>query len=167
MDINDIKKNASPMNKGTNYGNNMICCSIKKLGLGRSIVVDKDNVILCGEKVFDSCLQLGIKKIKIVETNGDTLVVVKRSDIQSNDKKGLEMSLVDNLSCAENIEWNTKNVQKNMNENLGFNPIEWGGDSCCVEDLDIKELLNENTGVIKQNAKNKTFNEPRQISLFE
>ena len=166
MEINEIIPNTNPMNKGSDYGNDMIFHSIKLLGLGRSIVVDKNNIVISGDKVLNQCKKIGIKKLHVIETTGDTLIVVKRIDVKSTDKTGLLLSLVDNLSNAENLDWNADNVENNMNTNLGFNPIEWGGDACCVKDLEIETLLNEN--VVKSNPKTpKDFKEPIQLSLFE
>lgn len=164
--IDDIITQEHPMNKGCGYGNAMIENSIKELGYARGIVVDKDNVVVVGDKVVRTAKKLGCKRICIVETDGDVLVVVKRNDVSAKKKKGLELSLVDNLTSYENQNWDAQAVQENVDNVLSFNPIAWGGDRCLVKDLDLESLLSIATAKGGQ-QKEKEFFKSNQLSLFD
>lgn len=162
----ELTKQNKPLNKGCQYGVDLLSQSISELGLARSIVVDKNNVIINGDKVYQVAKQLGIKKAAIIETTGDTLVIVKRIDIDATSKAGLELSLVDNLCAKEGIVWDSNTIIKKTRDNVAFNPKKWGGDECVIQELDIKQLLINNTTTTSQKVE-KQFIVDKQLSLFD
>ena len=155
-------------NKGKFGTDKMIKRSINELGCGRSILVDADNNVLAGEKTLEAAYEQG-KRVILIETTGDELVVVKRTDVKQNSKKGLELSLVDNLIASKTLDWNTNLVRQRMNETLSFEPRCWNGYECLVEELNIEDFLKEE--VVRQSPIQKTErvinNEKANLSLFE
>ena len=77
--------------------------SLKELGAGRSIVIDKDGEIIAGNGVYEQAKKLGIKT-KIVETDGSELVVVKRTDLATGDDKRKKLAIADN-AASDTSEW--------------------------------------------------------------
>lgn len=71
--------------------------SLKELGAGRSIVIDNENQVICGNGVYKESKKLKIP-IKIIETDGNELIVLKRTDLSPDDKKRQELALADNSS---------------------------------------------------------------------
>jgi hypothetical protein len=69
--------------------------SLETLGAGRSIVMDANNVLIAGNGVFEQALELGIP-VKVIETDGKTLVAIKRTDLQSDDQRRKALALADN-----------------------------------------------------------------------
>lgn len=69
--------------------------SLEDCGAGRSVLVDKDNCLIAGNGVYEQAKDLGIP-VKIVETDGTELVVVKRTDLSGDDEKRKTLALVDN-----------------------------------------------------------------------
>ena len=69
--------------------------SLAELGAARSIVVDNENYIIAGNGVFEMSQELGIKT-RIVESDGSELIVVKRTDIATDDEKRKLLALADN-----------------------------------------------------------------------
>lgn len=169
MNIEDIKKQEHPMNRGTQFGKNLLKRSLQMLGLTRSIVVDKNDIVLCGDKVLDTARELGIRKVQVVETTGDTLIVVKRTDVDASSRKGLEISLVDNLCSEQNLNWDAKEVIWNSNKNMSFNPIlDWNAKQCVVEELDIEQYLKDGVALAnKKDKKTQVLPEHKQLSLFD
>ena len=53
--------------------------SMQSDGAGRSILVDQDGVTIAGAGAWEAATQAGIKRAAVIETDGDTLVVVKRT----------------------------------------------------------------------------------------
>ena len=133
--------NIGSFNKGRIGANKLLEQSISSLGCGRGVLVDSQNNILAGLKTIDAAKRVGIKKVRVVETQGDELVVVKRTDVNARTKKGCELSLVDNLSQDKSLSWDADALCETMQEILSFNPREWGGHSCLVKELDIEALL--------------------------
>ena len=69
--------------------------SLEKFGAGRSIVVDAEGEIIGGNGVYEQAQKLGLKT-KIVETDGSELVVVKRTDLKTDDEKRKALAVMDN-----------------------------------------------------------------------
>lgn len=71
--------------------------SLEDCGAGRSVLVDKDNYLIAGNGVYEQAQQLGIP-VRVIETDGEELVVVKRTDLSSEDEKRKLLALADNYS---------------------------------------------------------------------
>ena len=69
--------------------------SLEELGAGRSIVVDKEGEIIGGNGVYEQAKNLNMP-IKMVETDGTELVVVKRVDLATADEKRKKLAIMDN-----------------------------------------------------------------------
>lgn len=69
--------------------------SLEDCGAGRSILVDKDNVIIAGNGVFEQAKELGLA-VRIIESTGTELIVVKRTDLSTDDDKRKLLALADN-----------------------------------------------------------------------
>lgn len=114
-------------NKGTVEGEGMLSRSIERFGVGRGVVVDKDNRIVAGNKTVASAIKNGIKRIRVVETEGDQLVAVKRTDVDIDTKKGREFALADNVVGNVNFEIDMDNVREAM-ERVELHPEIWDVD---------------------------------------
>lgn len=69
--------------------------SLQECGAGRSIVCDSEGEIIAGNGVYEQAQKLNMP-IKVIETDGSELVVVKRTDLKTNDKKRKRMAVMDN-----------------------------------------------------------------------
>jgi len=76
--------------------------SLEQLGAGRSIVIDNENEIIAGNGVFEQAEKLGLKT-KIIETDGSELIVVKRTDLATDDQKRKELALADNSTSDSSV----------------------------------------------------------------
>jgi hypothetical protein len=76
--------------------------SLEDCGAGRSVLVDKDNILIAGNGVYEQSKELGIP-VRVIETDGKELVVVKRTDLSSEDKKRKLLALADNHSSDTSI----------------------------------------------------------------
>jgi len=105
IDINELTQDQHNFNKGTAKGKKLMNKSLKELGAGRSILLDKNGNIIAGNKTQKAAIEAGIKKVRIIETTGDELVAVKRIDVDLDSKKGREMALADNTASRLNLSW--------------------------------------------------------------
>lgn len=69
--------------------------SLEECGAGRSIVVDNEGEIIGGNGIYEAW---GNKPVKIVETDGSELVVVKRTDLSTDDEKRKKLAIMDNTT---------------------------------------------------------------------
>lgn len=97
-------------NVGNEFGESLIEKSFAKFGAGRSILLDKHNRIIAGNKSTQKFVEQGGQDVVIVETSGDTLVAVKRTDIDLDTKRGREMALADNAAAKSNITWDAEKI---------------------------------------------------------
>ena len=125
-------------NKHTEYGMHILEESIRKFGLGRSILIDKNNRIIAGNGVVETASQIDLDKVLVVETDGNTLVAVKRKDIDLDSAKGREFALADNATGKANLAWDEELISA-MAEKWDFEPDDWGVDVSMQEEPEQEE----------------------------
>lgn len=123
--ITDIIQDDKNLNKGTADGKAMITKSLQKFGAGRSILLDKNNRIIAGNKTHENAEEIGMEDVIVVESDGSKLVAVKRTDIDLDSKEGREMALADNATVKVDLQWDEEQLQS-VSEDLGIVLDEWG-----------------------------------------
>jgi site-specific DNA-methyltransferase (adenine-specific) len=94
MQVKDLKQDHRNYRKHNERNLDLIKKSINEVGLGRSIVIDSENEIVCGNGLVS---QLDKNTpVKVIETDGSELVVVKRTDLNTNDEKRKKLAVMDN-----------------------------------------------------------------------
>ena len=86
----------------TDRSTELIKESLKRYGAARSIVIDEENRILAGNGTIDGAKAVGIKNVRIIETDGDEIIAVKRTGLTEGEKVGL--ALADNRT-SDLSEW--------------------------------------------------------------
>lgn len=74
---------------------NAIKKSLQELGVGRSVVIDAENIVVAGNGVFEQAQELGLP-VRIIESDGKELIAIKRIDLQPADKKRKALAIADN-----------------------------------------------------------------------
>lgn len=141
IDIKELKFDEHNFNRHNDEGMSLLEKSIKENGLGRSILLDKDNNIVGGNGVTEKAIELGKTKVRIIETDGTELIAVKRTDLTLDSEQGRKMALADNSVAHANLEWNEEELQK-AQDDWGLVPEEWGVEM--PDDLDIDSFFDEN-----------------------
>lgn len=86
--------------------------SLTECGAGRSVLVDRDGCLIAGNGVYEQAEKMGIKT-RVVETDGTELVVVKRTDIGTDDPKRKTLALADNAT-SDSVEWDMQLILKDF-----------------------------------------------------
>ncbi len=123
--IEQLKFDDKNFNKHTEYGMGLLEKSLRENGAGRSVLVDKDDNIIAGNGIVEAAQKAGILKTRIVEVTGDELVVVKRTDLELDSKKGREMAFADNATAAADLAWDEERIGEAADE-WGLVPEDWG-----------------------------------------
>lgn len=118
-DIKSLKKDVKNFNRHTKEGMELLRKSIEENKFGRSILVDKDGNIIAGNATAEMAEKLGKRKIRIIETDGEELVVVKRTDLDIESKEARELALLDNTTSERNLLWDAEKI-KQVAEQLGM-----------------------------------------------
>lgn len=91
----EIKYDSGNYRKHNDKNKELINKSLKECGAGRSIVIDNEDNIIAGNGIYEQAQKLGLKT-KVVETDGSELVVVKRTDLATDDDKRKQLAVMDN-----------------------------------------------------------------------
>ncbi len=83
--VSDFVQDTQNSNKSSDSGHLALRKSLEAVGAGRGIVVDKHGNIIGGNQIQKAALANGITKAVVVDTDGDTLVVTRRTDLDLND----------------------------------------------------------------------------------
>ena len=102
--------------------------SLNELGAGRSILIDKNDNIIAGNKTQEAAIKAGITKVRVVETTGDELVAVKRTDVDIDSAEGRKMAYLDNLSTQVNLTWDETELEAVQADVKGFDIADFGID---------------------------------------
>lgn len=121
--IDELIPDDKNFNLGSEFGNSLIEKSFNKFGAGRSILVDKNNKIIAGNKSTENYGATGGQKVIVVESDGTELIAVKRTDIDLDTPKGREMALADNASAKANIVFDAELIEAEVGEATA---VEWG-----------------------------------------
>jgi hypothetical protein len=110
--LKQLKPDPKNVNLGTERGQQMLESSLRKYGAGRSILIDRNNVIIAGNKTASEAGQIGLDKIRVIETDGTELVAVKRTDLDlDRDKVARELAVADNRVAEVDLAWSPEAFQ--------------------------------------------------------
>lgn len=135
-DISELVFDDKNFNKHTKQGMDMLRTSISRHKFGRSVLADKNNRLIGGNGVAETAAELGMRKVRFVETNGDELIVVKRNDIDLDSEEGREMALADNATAAVDLNWDEDMMRTVQAEYSGFSFEDWGIELPPLDDAD-------------------------------
>ena len=129
--INDLKADHKNARKRTNQSAELIQESIKRYGAARSIVIDEENRILAGNGTIEGAKAAGIKNVRIIETAGDEIIAVRRTDLTEHEKVGL--ALADNRT-SDLSDWDAEMLHQ-LSQEQDISP--W------FEEDDLAEIIGE------------------------
>ena len=118
MKINELKNDHKNARKRTDRSSALIKESLQKYGAGRSIVIDEENRILAGNGTIAGARAAGIKNVRVIETEGDEIIAVKRKGLSEDQKVGL--ALADNRT-SDLSEWD-KEMLHQLSEDHDIDP---------------------------------------------
>lgn len=121
--ISELIPDDKNFNKGSEFGGSLISKSLQKFGAGRSILLDRNNRIIAGNKTVENAGAVGIENVQVVESDGKTIIAVKRTDIDLDTPEGRELALADNASAKANIVFDAELIEAEVGEAVAE---EWG-----------------------------------------
>jgi len=98
----------------TEKGREAASMSLSELGAGRSIVVDSVGGIIGGEEVYQEAMKLGIG-LEFVHSDGTKLIVVKRTDLSTDDARRIALAIADNR-VGEHSDWDYAALQSMLRQ---------------------------------------------------
>ena len=160
VDIRDIIPDDHNFNAGTEKGREMIEKSFSELGAGRSILLDKNNRIIAGNKSQQAAIATGITKVRIVDTEGDEIVAVRRRDVDLDSKVGRELAFADNATQQVSLAWDEAELEAVQADVEGFDIADFGFDIEDLPQLSESDQAKEDVRKRTQWGKAKDYEEP-------
>jgi hypothetical protein len=115
-----LKPDPANRRRRTGRGARLLVESLGQVGAARSIVIDEHNEILAGNGVVEAAAEAGLTKLKIVESDGQTIVAVRRRGLTAEQKRAL--SLFDNRT-GELAEWVPEQLADDQAHGLALTPF--------------------------------------------
>ena len=132
--INSLIPDHKNARRRTDRSASLIKESIDRYGAARSIVIDEDNRILAGNGTIEGAKAAGIKNVRIIETDGDEIIAVRRTGLTEDQKIGL--AVADNRT-SDLSEWDQEMLRR-LSEEHDISP--WFNDDDLNELLAVTEL---------------------------
>ena len=128
VNIDDLIQDDHNFNKGNEQGAQLLERSFRECGAGRSVLIDKDNRLVGGNKAQKGFKAAGKKKVIIVDSDADTLVAVRRKDVSLDSAEGRKMAYLDNLTTQVNLTWDQTELEAVQADVEGFDVADFGVD---------------------------------------
>ena len=134
-----LKLDPHNANRGTDRGRRAVADSLAECGAGRSILVDRDGTVIAGNKTLEAALQLGLP-VRVVESSGDELVVVQRTDLEldGEDQRARRLAYLDNRAAQLGLDWDTDQILADLEAGVDLSGL-W-------DDTELDELLKRVAG---------------------
>lgn len=128
--LSELKQDENNANAGSERGQEMIEDSFRSYGAGRSLVLDKNGTILCGNHSAVAAASIGMDEVVIVPSDGTKIVAVQRMDLDANDPKAKELAMADNRTTQVGLTWDSEVLKKfredeNIDTDKFFTPMEF------------------------------------------
>jgi hypothetical protein len=122
--VEDLIPDEQNANRETERGAELLEYALRNVGAGRSILIDKYNRIIAGNKTAEAAVNAGLIKLRVVETNGQELVAVKRTDVDLDTPTGRQMALGDNLIGLRGLDLDVEVIVRQAHEhNLAMEQV--------------------------------------------
>ena len=145
INIEELVQDEHNFNKGTDEGGKLMERSFKEMGAGRSVLIDKHGKIIAGNKSQKAAIAAGIKRVRVIETTGDELIAVKRTDVELESEQGRKMALLDNLTTQVNLAWDEVELQQVGANVEGFDVGDFGVSADDIPMIEPKESVSDHT----------------------
>ncbi|GAB5444858.1 MAG: hypothetical protein Fues2KO_52070 [Fuerstiella sp.] len=145
-DIGELIPDSENARRRTSRSRDALAHSIETMGLGRSVLIDRDDNVVAGNGTLEAATAAGVTKVRVIETDGTELIAVKRTNLEGLQSKA--MAIADNRT-AELATWDIEQLDRTLSEldeaefvvdDLGFDETDLGD---LFGDLDNSLMLGE------------------------
>jgi hypothetical protein len=98
----------------------MVREALHEVGTARSIVIDENDIILAGNGVTEAARLAGITNVRIIESQGDELIAIRRRGLTPEQKR--KLSIFDNRT-SELSTWSNEQLAADRDAGLELRPF--------------------------------------------
>jgi len=115
--LSDLTPDPFNANLGTERGAHLLGVSLEEHGAARGIVVDKHGLVISGNKTLDAAVDRGLG-VTVVQTSGDRLIVVQRTDLDADTPEAAKLAYLDNRTSEVGLKWNPLQIETDLANGL-------------------------------------------------
>lgn len=118
--LKDLQPDNNNANRGNVRGSKLLRESLEFYGAGRSVLADRKGTLIAGNKTVEQAKEMGLN-IRVVETTGNELVVVQRTDLDLTDRSDLRakgLAIADNRVGEVSLTWDAREIEESL-QSLG------------------------------------------------
>jgi DNA modification methylase len=131
----DLTPDTQNANRGTRRGRALLGQSLRDDGAGRSILADRHGRVIAGNKTLEQATALRLP-IRVVETTGEELVVVHRTDLDlATDPRARRLALADNRIAELDLDWDPAMLKQHVADGIMLSDL--------FDDAELERLLGE------------------------
>lgn len=109
--LSELKTDQNNANLGTQRGLAELDRSLRELGAGRSILLDKQGRVIAGNKTLERAADIGFEDVIVVPTDGTKLVAVQRVDLDlESDPNAKRLAIADNRISELDLQWSPEQL---------------------------------------------------------
>jgi len=142
--IKDLQQDPSNANAGTERGLRMLDDSLAEIGLGRSVVTDKNGYLIAGNKTTERAVDRGFEDAIIVHTTGKQLVVVQRDDldllIDDPNNPARKLAYADNRTSEIGLAWDASRIAADIEAGMDLSGL--------FTDDEMADIMDEAAGAL-------------------
>jgi hypothetical protein len=128
--LHEIKTDPHNRRRRTTRGATMLRDALHQVGAGRSIVIDETGEVLAGSGTIEAAREVGIQKVRIIDSAGDELIAVRRSNLSGDQKR--QLAMYDNRT-GELAEWDADQIAHDIATGKELQPF--------FSDAEVRELV--------------------------
>lgn len=121
--LSEIVPDDHNFNRGTIRGQQMLADSLRAHKAARSILLDKNNRVIAGNKTFAAAQAQGDLEIVVVESHGERLIAHKRTDLDLDDPETRALALADNRIQEVDLEWDLEQLSAMQEKGLDLTTL--------------------------------------------
>lgn len=122
--LDELTPDAHNANVGTERGRYLLDHSLRQYGAGRSILLDREGRVIAGNKTIEAAADIGLEDVVIVQTEGDKLVAVQRTDLDLEDgDRARLLAYADNRSSEVGLVWGAEQIEMDLEDGLDLSAL--------------------------------------------
>jgi DNA modification methylase len=122
LQLGDLVPDDLNANAGTDRGREMLRGALERHGAARSIVLDRNNRIIAGNKTAEQAAQVGLSDVVVVDSDGTKLIAVRRTDVDLDTPEGRALALADNRTSEVGLAWDTDVIAR-LGADVDLSPL--------------------------------------------
>jgi hypothetical protein len=110
--LTDVTPDPANANRHTPRGASMMETSMREVGFGDSLTVDKHGIVISGHQRQETAVDLGMVDAIVVQSDGTKPIIHQRVDLDAREDRARRLALFSNRVGETNLEWDVEMLKQ-------------------------------------------------------